>query len=197
MRVFQQQLDFILELDRLKAVYRKTLVKADDDRQENSAEHSWHIAMLASVFSEYADQEVDISRVVLMLLIHDIVEIDAGDMFAFAEAEDHSQQAEKEAQAAQRIFGLLPEQQAQTFIDMWFEFELAHSPDAKFAKSIDRVLPVFQNMSNGGGSWKRHGVSSSQVLARNELLKDSAPKLYHYVTQQTEIAITNGWLIDK
>lgn len=196
MENFTAQVEFILELDRLKGVYRKTTVKSDSDRQENSAEHSWHIALLAQILSQYSEQEIDVNRVVTMLLIHDIVEIDAGDMFAFAQQDDHDVQAQKELDAAQRIFGLLPAIQKDYYLPLWLEFEQAQSDDAKFAKAIDRVLPVFQNMSNQGGSWVKHGVSKSQVIKRNEYMQESAPKLWEYVLRQIDLAAQNGWLKD-
>ena len=190
----QQQLAFIIEIDKLKAVYRQTTVKEDNNRQENSAEHSWHIALIAQLLQGYAEQPIDITRVVKMLLIHDIIEIDAGDLFAFAETQDHQQQALKEEQAAQRLFGLLPEAQHQEYKSLWFEFEEAESNDAQFAKGMDRILPLVQNMNNQGGSWAKHKISQSQVLARNSYLEKSAPKLWQYVVEQTDLAVTNGWL---
>ncbi|MDN2663867.1 HD family hydrolase [Psychromonas sp. 14N.309.X.WAT.B.A12] len=190
----QQQLAFIIEIDKLKAVYRQTTVKEDNDRQENSAEHSWHITLVAQLLQDYAEQPIDITRVVKMLLIHDIIEIDAGDLFAFAETKDHQQQALKEEQAAQRLFGLLPEAQHQEYKSLWFEFEQAETNDAQFAKGMDRILPLVQNMNNQGGSWAKHKISRSQVLARNSYLEKSAPKLWQYVVEQTELAVANGWL---
>jgi putative hydrolase of HD superfamily len=196
MNNFELQIDFILELDRLKAVRRKTMVQSDENRPENSAEHSWHIGLMAQVLSHYADEEININRVVSMLLIHDVVEIDAGDMFAFAHVDQHSEQEQKEIAAANRIFGLLPESQGEMFSRLWFEFEQATTVDARFAKAMDRLLPVFQNMSNQGGSWLQHGVSKRQVITRNEYLQKSAPKLWHYVLDQIELAVKNGWLVD-
>lgn len=189
-----QQLAFVLEIDKLKAVYRQTTVKEDKNRYENSAEHSWHIALTAQILKEYAQHPVDIERVVKMLLIHDIIEIDAGDLFAFAEQKDHVQQALKEAQAAERLFGLLPALQHQQYKALWFEFEAAETDDAKFAKSMDRILPLVQNMNNQGGSWAQHKISQPQVLARNKHLEYIAPKLWQYVVQQTDLAVENGWL---
>ena len=190
-----QQLAFIIEIDKLKAVYRQTTVKEDKDRHENSAEHSWHIALTAQILKGYAEHPVDSERVVKMLLIHDIIEIDAGDLFAFAEDKDHEQQALKEAQAAQRLFGLLPADQYKEYNDLWFEFEAAKTNDARFAKSMDRILPLVQNMNNQGGSWAKHKVRQSQVLARNNHLEYIAPKLWQYVIEQTDLAVKKGWLI--
>lgn len=197
MEDLNQQLNFVLELDRLKAVYRQALVKCDDNRKENSAEHSWHISLMAHTLHQYAEEQVDISRVVQMLLIHDIVEIDAGDTFAFAEQADLEAQHEKELQAANRIFGLLPENQFQYFKQLWLEFEEAKTVDARFAKAMDRVLPLLQNMQNEGGSWARHTVRKTQVLNRNKHLNGLAPKLWDFVVAQIDIAVEKGWLLDE
>ncbi len=189
------QLSFIRELDRLKGVQRQALIKCDNNRQENSAEHSWHIALTAVTLQEYAEADIDISRVIQMLLIHDIVEIDAGDTFAFADSEDLHAQAEKELNAAHRIFGLLPKPQSQYMLNLWLEFERAETADGRFAKAIDRVLPLIQNVQNEGGSWARHKVKQSQVLARNQYLDGLAPKLWSYVKTQIERAVEKGWLV--
>ena len=191
----EQQLSFIIEIDKLKAVYRQTTVKEDNDRHENSAEHSWHITLTAQLLQGYAEHDVDISRVVKMLLIHDIIEIDAGDLFAFAEEKDHEQQALKEQKAAKRLFGLLPTSQHDEYKSLWFEFEQANTNDAQFAKAMDRILPLVQNMNNQGGSWAKHKISQPQVLARNNYLEYIAPKLWQYVVAQTELAVSKGWLL--
>ncbi|WP_028117386.1 HD domain-containing protein [Ferrimonas senticii] len=187
-------LEFLLEIDKLKAVYRQTTVACDNNRFENSAEHSWHIALLAQVLAPYAEQPIDVSRVTLMLLLHDLVEIDAGDTFAFDTQVDMAAQSQHELQAAQRLFGLLPAKQAQAWTALWQEFEQAQSADAQFAKAMDRVLPLIQNMHNQGGSWARHRVSRSQVLARNRYLEYSAPKLWQFACEQIELAVSKGWL---
>lgn len=197
MKDLNQQLNFILELDRLKAVYRQALVKTDKNRNENSAEHSWHIAMMANTLHQYAIEEVNISRVVNMLLIHDIVEIDAGDTFAYADQQKLDGQEDKELKAADRIFGLLPENQFNAMKQLWLEFEQAETTDARFAKAMDRVLPLLQNMQNDGGSWSRHRVKKSQVVNRNQYLDGLAPKLWSYVCEQIDIAVQKGWLIDE
>jgi putative hydrolases of HD superfamily len=196
MEELNKQLDFIIELDRLKGVYRQALVKSDKNRFENSAEHSWHISLTAQILHEYAVENVNISRVMSMLLIHDIVEIDAGDMFAFSCEKALKEQEGNEIAAATRIFGLLPENQFQTFNQLWLEFENAKTIDARFAKAIDRVLPLLQNMRNEGGSWVRHNVKKSQVIKRNLYLEGLAPQLWLYVCQQIDHAVKQGWLID-
>lgn len=196
MQELTQQLAFILELDKLKAVYRQALVKCDNNRFENSAEHSWHIAMTAHALKDYAQEPIDIGRVTLMLLLHDIVEIDAGDTFAFAEQKELDSQEDKELQAAERIFGLLPEAQFATIKQTWLEFEAAQTADARFAKAMDRILPLLQNMQNDGGSWARHKVKKSQVLKRNQYLEGLAPALWNYAVEQVDIAVEKGWLQD-
>ncbi len=197
MEDLQKQLDFILELDRLKSVYRQALVKSDNNRNENSAEHSWHIAMMAQTLHGYAQEPVDIARVINMLLLHDVVEIDAGDTFAFAEQQLLDGQEDKEIKAANRIFGLLPETQFLAVKELWLEFEQAKTADARFAKAMDRVLPLLQNMKNKGGSWAKHEVKKSQVIARNKYLDNLAPELWDYVCQQIDRAVENGWLINE
>jgi putative hydrolase of HD superfamily len=194
MEELNKQLDFVIELDRLKGVYRQALLKSDDNRFENSAEHSWHITLTAQILHEYAIEKVNITRVMSMLLIHDIVEIDAGDMFAFSDPKDHTEQAEKEIAAATRIFGLLPEKQFQHYKELWLEFEDSESADARFAKAMDRILPLLQNMRNEGGSWARHDISKSQVISRNNHLEGLAPKLWLYACEQIDIAVAKGWL---
>tara|TARA_B110000495_G_C23020203_1_gene605105 strand:- start:393 stop:986 length:594 start_codon:yes stop_codon:yes gene_type:complete len=196
MQALNKQLDFIIELDRLKGVYRQALVKSDKNRFENSAEHSWHITLTAHILHEYAVENVNISRVMSMLLIHDIVEIDAGDMLAFADTKALAEQADNELAAATRLFGLLPEAQFQTYKALWLEFENAETIDARFAKAMDSVLPLLQNMSNEGGSWVRHKVKKSQVIKRNRFLEGLTPQLWLYVRQQIDFAVTQGWLLD-
>mgnify|MGYP001999684097 FL=1 len=187
--------EFITELDKLKAVKRQITVPLYNDRQENSAEHSWHVALMATTLAPFAAQPIDISRVVRMILMHDVVEIDAGDLFAFQEAAEHEAQAEKELAAAKRIFGLLPAPLNQELLALWLEFEEAETPDAEFAKAMDRVLPVFQNMQNQGCSWKKHGVTREKIAQRNKHLVTCAPSLWDYVNTQLDNAVKKGWLL--
>lgn len=193
LNALKQQIAFINELDKLKAIYRKTMVKSDNNRHENSAEHSWHIAMLASVLAEYISEPVNVHRVVLMLLIHDIVEIDAGDAFAFDVAAVASQ-AEKEITAANRLFGLLPDFQRDHMMALWQEFETLKTADSRFAKAMDCMLPLLQNMSNNGGSWAANNISRAQVLKRNQYLEGLAPELWNYALAQIDLAVDKGWL---
>ncbi len=184
-------------MDLLKSVYRQALVKSDNNRRENSAEHSWHIAMMALTLKQYASEPVDINRVIQMLLVHDVVEIDAGDTFAFAAESELSGQHAKELAAVERIFGLLPETQYQNLKALWLEFEQAQTADARFAKAMDRVLPLLQNMKNNGGSWRNHQVTKKQVIKRNQYLDGLAPLLWQYVGQQIDFAVEQGWLLDS
>ncbi len=197
MNELKQQVDFIMEIDKLKAVYRQTRVQSDKARRENSAEHSWQIALSAVLLKEYAVKKIDILRVIKMLLIHDIIEIDSGDLFAFAEEINHKEQEIKELKAAKRLFSILPSWQKEEFNSLWLEFEECKSNDSIFAKSIDRILPLLINMRCEGGTWMEHKISKSQVLKRNSYLKDLSPKLWSYVKSEINLAVKNSWLIDK
>lgn len=160
----ERQLAFLREIDRLKSVVRLSPL-IDRSRRENSAEHSWHLAMYALVLAEHAAGPVDVMRVVKMLLIHDIVEIDAGDV-AFHLPATHAGQDKRERLAAERLFGLLPDTQATEFRELWFEFEAAESDDAKFAKALDRFQPMLHNAATGGGTWIECEVTLEQIKAR-------------------------------
>jgi putative hydrolases of HD superfamily len=186
---------FICELDKLKAVKRQITLPADGNRKENSAEHSWHVALMATMLCQYAAKPLNTQRVIQMILIHDIVEIDAGDMFAFNEQQDHDAQAEKELAAAKRIFGLLPAPLNNDMLSLWLEFEDAKTDDAEFAKAMDRVLPVFQNMNNEGGSWRKHGIAREKIEKRNHHLKTCAPQLWQYLMTELDSAVDKGWLL--
>ena len=177
----QQQLEFILEIDKLKKVFRKTCL-FHSDRHENDAEHSWHLAMMAIVLAEHANEPVDISKVVKMLLIHDIVEIDAGDTFLFDTKKSHDN-TDEELAAAERIFGLLPDEQAQELIALWHEFELAETAEARFAKAIDRLAPMMQNATNGGGTWKEFDVPKPSVIEKKKRIGDGSDALWRYAQE--------------
>ena len=160
----EQQLAFLTEADKLKSTLRATQL-CDGSRRENSGEHSWHIALYAMTLVEHANRPIDVSRVIKMLLIHDLVEIDAGDVPIHADYDQAAQLAIEQA-AADRIFGLLPDDQAAVFRELWNEFEAAESDDAIFAKSIDRVQPVIANLENDGGSWPDFNVTAEQLETR-------------------------------
>ena len=180
---FQSILDFVHEIEKLKLVERKIRVK-EHGRYENSAEHSWQIALLALSLVPYAQSDVNALRIVTMLLLHDIVEIDTGDKFAYHESHDDF---ENELAAAKRIFALLPEQQHRDYLALWQEFEAAETADAKFAKGIDRLMPVLQNLNNDCQSWIEHGISISQVLTKNAGVQHICPELWDMVSEKVRI----------
>ncbi|MGD8320988.1 MAG: HD domain-containing protein [Gemmatimonadota bacterium] len=175
----ERQLRFIAEIDRLKGIERRISL-IGGARLENSAEHSWHLATMASLLAEYAPDGVDVARAQLMLLIHDVVEIDAGDTFAF-DAEAAEDQHEREARAAERLFGLLPDDQAQELRGCWDEFERRDTPEARFAVALDRFQGLLMNRGNGGGTWKIHGITRQQVLERMAPIREGAPRLWDVV----------------
>ena len=172
----EQQLKFLLEIDRLKQIERRTAI-GGGSRRENTAEHSWHLALLAIVLAEHAAEPVDLSRVVAMLLVHDLVEIDAGDTFAYDVAGHETKEA-REREAADRLYGMLPPEQGAQLRELWDEFERSDTPEARFALAIDRLQPVLLNHLNGGGPWMAHGISRSQVEARNIVIDHGAPALW-------------------
>ncbi|RMH21560.1 MAG: HD domain-containing protein [Acidobacteria bacterium] len=188
----QQQIAFALEIDRLKTVLRRTAI-TDRSRQENSAEHSWHVAMMALLLAEYAPPGLDVGRVVRMLLVHDLVEIDAGDTFCY-DADAVAGQAAREAQAAARLFALLPADQAAELRALWDEFEARQTPEARFARALDCLQAVLLNVNTGGHSWRRHGVSRRQVRERVQLIADGAPALWPLVEGWIEDAAAKGWI---
>lgn len=185
---FAQQIRFIVEIDKLKRVLRRTLL-TDKSRRENSAEHSWHIALMAPILAEYAAEDVDILRVVKMLLVHDLVEIDAGDTFAY-DAAGNADKVERESAAARRVFGLLPEGQASEFRQLWNEFEEGTSPEARFALALDRFQPLLQNVHADGGTWRSYGVTREQVLDRMTPVRNLSVFLWDYVVE----AIDTVWI---
>jgi putative hydrolases of HD superfamily len=175
----RRQLEFILEIDRLKSVLRQSYL-IDNDRHENSAEHSWHLAVAAMVLAEHAKEPIDVSKVIRLVLVHDLVEIDAGDTFIYDEA-GNAGKAAREQKAANRLFGLLPEEQGQTFMLLWREFEDRQTPEAKFAFALDRLMPILHNVFTHGGSWKEHGIRQEQAIAKNRPIEDGSPILWQAV----------------
>lgn len=170
----ERQLEFIIEIDKLKHVFRRTRL-FNNSRHENDAEHGWHLAVMALVMSEYADEPVDVNRVVKMVLVHDIVEADAGDTFLYDEAGNKAK-AEAERRAADRIFGLLPEDQEADFRALWEEFEARRTAEARFAAAIDRLEPIMQNALTAGYAWKAHDISRSQVMGKNRPIVEAGSK---------------------
>ena len=187
---FRDQLAFILEVDRLKTVLRRTWL-TDGSRRENSAEHSWHLALMAVLLEEHAEPGLDIRRVIEMALIHDIVEIDAGDTFAYDTAGNESKAA-REMAAAERLFGLLPEDQARRVRSLWDEFEAGATPEARYALALDRLQPLIQNVHGKGGAWRSHGVTREQVLQRMSPVRDVSESLWLYIVSAVDEVWTAG-----
>lgn len=189
-----QQIRFILEIDKLKEVFRQTLL-LHSRRRENDAEHSWHLCLLAIVLAEHANAPgVDIARVVKMLLIHDLVEIDAGDTFAYDDPAHLAGQHDREARAADRLFGLLPTDQTNEFRALWNEFEARQTPEAKFAAACDRLHPMLLNAHTEGAAWRQHGVTRDRVLLRNHSIADGSEALWEYTQAMIDEAVAAGHL---
>ncbi|HSI07134.1 MAG: HD family hydrolase [Rariglobus sp.] len=188
-----QQIRFIIEADKLKEVFRQTLL-TQSRRQENDAEHSWHLCLIVIVLAEHANvPDINILRVLKMLLIHDIVEIDAGDTFAYDTAR-MADQHEREARAANRLFGLLPADQTAEFRALWDEFEARATPEALFAAAVDRFQPVLQNCLTEGAAWRQHGVTSDRVIDRNRHIADGAAAVWDHAAQMIAEAVKAGHL---
>ncbi|MDQ8179662.1 HD domain-containing protein [Pelagicoccus sp. SDUM812005] len=190
-----QQMAFIIEADKLKNIFRQSYI-SDRSRRENDAEHSWHLSLMAITLYEHAnDPNLDLLKILRMVILHDIVEIDAGDTYIYDEA--HKQdQAEREQKAADRLFGLLPPDQATEFRSAWDEFEAGASPEARFAKAVDRLHPMLLNYLAGGITWSKHGVVASQVRAINHKIGDGSDTLWEYAQGLIEKAIASGTLPD-
>lgn len=174
----EKQFDFCREIDKEKFIGRQTYL-TDGERKENDAEHAWHMALMTILMSEYANEKIDVLKTVTMLLIHDLVEIDAGDTYAY-DAEGHKDKRAREEKAADRIFGLLPEDQRKKLRGLWEEFEAWKTPEAKFAHTMDCIQPLMLNGATDGKSWLEHEVHLSQVLKRNEKTAEGAETLWKY-----------------
>ena len=190
-----QQFDFIKEIDKEKFIQRQTRL-SDNVRRENDAEHAWHMAIMTVLLSEYANEKIDVLRTVTMLLIHDIVEIDAGDTYAYDE-EGLKTQRERECQAADRIYALLPEDQQSKLRDIWEEFEAGETPEAKFAHTMDNLQPAMLNVVNNGVAWKEHGIAISQIMKRNAHTAEGSQVLWDYAYENFfKKNIDDGNIID-
>mgnify|MGYP005623486909 CR=1 FL=1 len=188
-----RQLEFVLEVEKLKQIFRQTVLPGDE-RRENDAEHSWHLGLMAVLLVEHAKEpEVDLLRVVKMVLIHDLVEIDAGDTFAYDEA-GNVDKVERETVAAERIFGLLSEDQKRELRSLWDEFEARQTPEARYAAALDRLQPVMLNFQTQGAAWRRHGVTRAQVIARNKHISEGSPSLWKYAEGLIDEAVKRGYL---
>lgn len=184
------QVAFIHEIDKLKYIQRKTRL-FNSDRSENDAEHSWHLAMMTIVLAEHSNIKVDVLKVLKMVLIHDIVEIDAGDVFLYDTKKNHCN-TDCERKAAERIFGLLPQDQAAELIALWEEFEACETEEAKFAKSMDRFEPLLQNVSNEGGTWKEYGVDFSNVYKTQVVIKDGSAAIWAIAKPMLDDSVQKG-----
>jgi len=188
----QQQIAFLLEIDQLKQIFRQTYL-IDGSRKENDAEHSWHFAMFALVLAEYAPEPVDVLKVIKMALVHDLVEIDAGDTYLYDEA-GNADKAEREEKAANRIFAILPDEQGQELRALWEEFETKESAEAKFAGAIDRFQPFLHNCNTNGRAWKEHGITADRVLESNSHVAIGAPVLWERVKALVDEMVAEGCL---
>lgn len=187
-----RQLEFVLEADRLKGVLRRSYV-LDPRRRENSAEHSWHLSVMALVLTEHADDTIDLTKVLRMVIVHDLVEIDAGDTFIY-DASGAADKAAREQAAAERLFTLLPDEQGRELRAVWDEFEAKATPEARFAAALDRLMPILHNFHGEGGSWREHGIVDSQVRALVETMRDGSETLWAYAHQVIDTAVERGYL---
>lgn len=191
----ERQMRFLFEADKLKEVLRRTRLP-QSQRAENSAEHTWHIVLMAVILTEHAPAGTDVVRVMKMLLIHDLVEIDAGDTFGYDTA-GHEDKREREVRAADRIFGLLPAAQAAEIRALWEEFEAGETAEAKYALAMDRFQAVMVNYLSNGGSWREHRVTADRVLVRNQVIENSSPVLWAYARNLIEDAVAKGHFAPK
>lgn len=187
-----QQIAFIKEIDKLKYILRRTKL-LNSDRRENDAEHSWHLAMMTIVLAEHSNKPIDVLKVLKMVLIHDIVEIDAGDTFIYDSVKNHAN-TDEEMLAAERIFGLLPEKQAQEFITIWKEFEDCLTDEAKFARSMDRLEPLLQNTSNNGGTWAEFDVPYEKVYEKKKVIANGSEVIWEFAEKLIEESVEKGML---
>ena len=192
---FDKQLDFIVEIDKEKNILRQTHLTGHG-RRENDAEHAWHMAIMAYLLREYANREIDLAKTMMMILIHDIVEIDAGDTYAYDE-ELKKSQAERERKAAERIFGLLPEDQGKELRALFDEFEACETPEAQFAKTMDNFQPLLLNHQNGGSDWLEHGVKRSQIEERNEQTMKGSVLIREYLQKIIDAHVRSGEIRDE
>lgn len=190
MNRLEAQMNFIMEVDKLKKITRQSYI-SDGSRHENDTEHSWHLAMMCAILSEHANEEIDVLKTITMVLIHDIVEIDAGDTYAYDEKGNASKR-EREVKAADRIFNLLPEDQAAYMRELWEEFEQAETPEAKFALTLDKVQPVMLNDASKGKAWREHEVREKQIMDRNKDTHRGSETIWEFCEEIIDRNIANG-----
>ncbi len=188
----RRQLQFIIEIDKVKKIIRQTSL-FDGSRRENDAEHAWHLAVMAMVLEEHANEKIDVGRVIRMVLVHDLVEIDAGDVPVY-ETQKRTENEKNEREAAKRIFGLLPPDQASELIELWEEFEGKRTPEAKFAAALDRMEPVMQNFMTKGRVWEKFDVNAGTVTNVNRHIGDGSKELWSYVEGIIKESVEKGFL---
>ena len=186
----KKQMEFILEVDKIKFIGRQTYL-SDGERKENDAEHSWHLALMTALLSEHANEKIDVRKTMLMVLVHDIVEIDAGATYAY-DAAGNATKRERELKAAKRIFHLLPEDQAEELFQLWEEFEACETPEAKFAHSMDNIQPIMLNDATGGKAWREHQVKKSQVEKRQESTRAGSETIMEVAEEIIRRNVENG-----
>lgn len=188
----EQQLSFLMEIDKQKEIIRQTYL-ADGSRKETDAEHAWHMAIMCAVLSEYANEPIDVAKTVMMLLTHDLVEIDAGDTYAY-DVQGNATKRERELKAAERIYGLLPEEQGRYLRELWDEFEAMETPEAKFANTLDKIQPVLLTNQAKGKSWLEHGVRESQIMGRNARTHEGSEALWNYIRDIIQKNVDEGFI---
>jgi putative hydrolases of HD superfamily len=188
-----RQMNFLIEIDKVKTILRQNRIISDPERRENDAEHMYHFAMMAMVLAEYANEPIDLLRVLKMILVHDIVEIDAGDAFIY-DPQALVGKRDREERAADRIFGLLPDDQECEVRELWEEFEAEETPEARFAASIDRLQPLMCNYHTAGGAWREHGITRSKVFERNSKIARGSTELWTHISRVLEDAATQGYM---
>ena len=191
----KQQINFILETDRLKSIYRRTYL-ADGSRFENDAEHSWHLSLMAILLAEYSNSSIDILKVLKMVIIHDIIEIDAGDAYCYDAAANEGK-SEREMAAAERLFSLLPPDQKEDLISTWIEFEKNETPEARFANALDRFQPVNLNYASQGKSWEENRITYDHVIKRNSIIKNGSHKLWSYTKKIIDSAVEKNYIKNR
>jgi putative hydrolase of HD superfamily len=192
---FSKQMEFIVEIDKLKHIERQSAL-CDGTRQENDTEHSWHIALMALLLSEYANSiDIDLLKVIKMLLIHDLVEIYAGDTYAY-DLVSNTHKEKREREAAKRIFGILPDDQNEEMLSLWEEFESMSTPEARLASALDKLQPLILGYNNKGWSWKKHGVASSQVIESKKDIAKGSEDLWEYAKSLIQKSIDAGFLVE-
>lgn len=193
MERLKKQLEFIYEIDKVKSIVRKTRLFHKDE-YENDAEHSWHICIMALVLSEYADDKIDILKVIKMMLIHDLVEIDTGDVIVYNKTQIN---VEAEEKAAKRIFGILPEGQGDEYYDLWVEFEERKTPEARFAMALDRMEPLLQNLFRDGEDWRINKIPYKKVIMTNKKVSDGSKKLWEYIKSEIDRCNDKGGFLNE